>query len=227
MIELKNISKSYKGKSVFTNALINVSLKIESGSFIAIMGRSGCGKTTLLNILGCMDRFDEGEYLFDGINIHTYGEKKLANLRNQNIGFIFQSFNLINDMTAIDNVELPMGFSGLNSNQRRTVAIKLLDDMGIKDKAFNKPLELSGGQQQRVAIARALSNNPKIILADEPTGNLDEESGVQVMNLLKNLNKEKKVTIIMATHDEYIAKYADSIVQMRDGVLYKEGKKQE
>ncbi|AEV67933.1 ABC transporter ATP-binding protein [Acetivibrio clariflavus] len=219
MIELKNISKSYKGKGVFTRALVNVSLRVEPGDFIAIMGRSGSGKTTLLNILGCMDRFDEGEYLFDNVNIHKYREKELANFRNKNIGFIFQAFNLINDMTAVENVELPMGFAGLNSRERRTNAMKLLDDVGLKDKAFNKPLELSGGQQQRVAIARALANNPKIILADEPTGNLDEESGFQIMDLLKNLNNQKKVTIIMVTHDEQIAKYADRIVYMRDGVL--------
>lgn len=219
MIELKNISKSYKRKTLLTNVLKNVSLKVNQGDFLAIMGKSGCGKTTLLNILGCMDDFDEGEYLFDNISIRKYGEKKLARLRNQNIGFIFQSFNLINDMTAVENVELPMGFAGLDKNKMRQTAYKLLDDMGLKEKASNMPLELSGGQQQRVAIARALSNNPKIILADEPTGNLDEESGTQVMKLLKNLNKEKNVTIVMVTHDDSISKYANCVIQMKDGII--------
>lgn len=217
MIVLKKVSKTYKGKGIQTSALKNVDLMINEGDFVAIMGKSGCGKTTLLNILGCMDRFDEGEYLFNNSNINTLDKNQLALFRNQNIGFIFQAFHLVSDMTAVENVELPMGFAGAKIKEMRSRAINLLEYVGMDEKAFHRPAELSGGQQQRVAIARALANNPKVILADEPTGNLDEECGIQVMNLLKNLNDNNNVTIIMVTHDPDIAKYADYIIHMKDG----------
>lgn len=217
MIELKSISKTYKGKGIQTKALKEIDLKINQGEFVAIMGKSGCGKTTLLNILGCMDGFDEGEYLFNNSNISDLDKKELALFRNENIGFIFQAFHLVNDMTAVENVELPMGFAGVKIKEMRNRAMKLLEYVGLEEKASHRPTELSGGQQQRVAIARALANNPKVIFADEPTGNLDEECGTQVMNLLKELNEKNDVTIIMVTHDPDIAKYADYIIHMRDG----------
>jgi putative ABC transport system ATP-binding protein len=217
MIELRKISKTYEGKGIQTKALKDINLKIKEGEFAAVMGKSGCGKTTLLNILGCMDRFDDGEYLFNNTDIKTLDKKQLALFRNKNIGFIFQAFHLINDMTAVENVELPLGLAGVKAKEMRDKAMKLLEYVGMEDKALHRPAELSGGQQQRVAIARALANNPKVIFADEPTGNLDEECGIQVMNLLKELKDKNGVTIIMVTHDPDIAQYADYTIHMKDG----------
>jgi putative ABC transport system ATP-binding protein len=219
MISLKNINKNYSEKNINNIVLKDLNLSIKNGDFVAIMGRSGCGKTTLLNIIGCMDRYDSGEYYFNDINMSTLKGKQLSIFRNQNIGFVFQSFNLINDLTALDNVQLPMGIANTPKKIRKEKAIELLKEVGIEEKAFHRPNELSGGQQQRVSVARALANNPQIILADEPTGNLDEYSGCQVMEYLKKLNLEKKITIIMVTHDKVSSDYANYILEMRDGVI--------
>lgn len=217
MIELREISKTYRGKKIYTEAISKLNFKVNDGDFVAVMGRSGTGKTTLLNIIGCMDSFDSGEYYFNGKNLLELNSNQLAKFRNQNIGFIFQSFNLIQDLNSIDNVELPLGLAKIGKSERRERALELLKEVGLKEKTHHKPAELSGGQQQRVAIARALANHPKVLLADEPTGNLDEKSGFQIMEYLKKLNKEEKVTIIMVTHDILIAEYADYIVELRGG----------
>ena len=187
MIKLRNIKKIYKGKGTETMALKDINLDIEKTEFVAIMGRSGCGKTTLLNILGCMDNFDEGDYFFDNVNIKQLKSNELALFRNKKIGFVFQAFNLINDMTVLENVEVPLGYAGIPAKQRKEMAYEVLKKVGMADKVKNYPLQLSGGQQQRVAIARALVNNPMVILADEPTGNLDSRNGTEVMELLSEL----------------------------------------
>lgn len=219
MIRLEGITKNYIGKYIHTEAIKGIDLEVKEGEFIAIMGRSGTGKTTLLNILGCMDHYDDGVYYFNDTNVSELSDKQVAKFRNKNIGFIFQSFNLIPDLTAFDNIELPLGLAGVPAKIRKERTYNLLKEVGLEDKAFHRPIELSGGQQQRVAIARALANSPKIILADEPTGNLDEESGLQVMEYLRKLNKKDKVTIIMVTHDSVVSKYADYILEMKGGKL--------
>jgi putative ABC transport system ATP-binding protein len=218
MIKLDNIRKIYKGQGIETEALKGINFEIGTTEFVAIMGRSGCGKTTLLNILGCMDSFDDGEYLFEGTSIKLLKGKELARFRNKKIGFIFQSFNLINEMTALENVEVPLGYAGISKNQRKEIAYEMLKKVGMSDKTKNYPTQLSGGQQQRVAIARALANNPQIILADEPTGNLDSKSGMEVMELLQTLNL-KGTTLVMVTHDEKISEYGNRKIILDDGCI--------
>ena len=217
-IQLKNITKTYLGMGVSTIALKNVSLTLRNGEFTAIMGRSGCGKTTLLNIIGCMDTFDEGEYICEDNNIKNYKENALATFRNKKIGFVFQSFNLINEMTVFENVEVPLGYAGLPAKVRKERCENLLEQVGLSDKLKNHPTQLSGGQQQRVAIARALAMNPTVILADEPTGNLDSKNGTEIMELLKGMN-EKGKTIIMVTHDVALSNYSKRIVTLSDGEI--------
>ncbi|MCM1161296.1 MAG: ABC transporter ATP-binding protein [Roseburia sp.] len=216
MLELKNIRKTYHGKCLDVPVLKGINLTIQKGDFITIVGKSGCGKSTLLNILGCMDYADEGEYLFMGSSIQAYKDKQLAYFRNQNIGFVFQSFYLINEISVRENVEVPMGFLGVKAKERRKRALELLCMVGLEEKAESKPLELSGGQQQRVAIARALANNPKVLLCDEPTGNLDEENGKIIIELLANLHA-KGATIVMVTHDMSFARYGNRIVKIVSG----------
>lgn len=216
MIELKNICKSYQTKSQKVDALKNISFLIDNKDYIAIMGRSGCGKSTLLNILGCMDKYDSGEYLFEGKDIKSLSGKELAYFRNKEIGFVFQAFNLIDDMTVRENIEVPLGYANVPKKKRKARALELLSQVDLYEKANNYPSQLSGGQQQRIAIARALANNPKIILADEPTGNLDYHSGVDIMNLLSECNA-LGTTIILVTHDTSIASYAKKTVNMFDG----------
>jgi len=223
MINLKNITKIYKSTNVETMALNDVSISIEKGEFTAIMGKSGCGKSTLLNILGCMDNFDSGEYLFENENIRNFDEKKLASFRNKKIGFIFQAFNLINEMNVFENVEVPLGYAGISAKQRKERCLELIEQMGLSDRLTNRPSQLSGGQQQRVAIARALAMNPSIILADEPTGNLDTKNGVEIMDILKNLN-DKGITIILVTHDQSLSQYAKRIITLNDGVVVDDNK---
>jgi len=218
VIDLKGIKKIYKGKGIHTVALNDINLSIDAGEFLCIMGRSGSGKTTLLNVLGCMDDFDEGEYIFDGIDVKKLKSRELASFRSKNVGFVFQSFNLIDDMNVLENVEVPLGYAGMPSKKRMQTALEMIKKLGMQDKIKHYPSELSGGQQQRVAIARALANNPKIILADEPTGNLDSENGEMIMTLLKNLNEEGK-TIILVTHDMSVAKYAKRKIIMNDGKI--------
>jgi len=216
MIELKNISKKYKTNSVETIALRNFSLIIHEEEFLAIMGSSGSGKTTLLNILGCMDTFDEGQYLFHNTNIKALSHKELAKFRNEHVGFIFQSYNLINDLTVFENIELPL--AGIQKSVRKKRVLDLVERVGLSDKVNRFPKQLSGGQQQRVAIARALANNPKMILADEPTGNLDSNNGQEIMKVLSELNQQG-IAIILVTHDKSISSYAKKCLFIKDGKI--------
>lgn len=218
MLELINISKTYYGKYTDVPVLKKICLNVKQGEFLIITGKSGCGKSTLLNILGCMDFASEGTYKFMGKNINELSDKELAYFRNQNIGFVFQSFNLITEISVCENIELPMGLAGINKNERKKRARELLKEVGIEEKEKSMPLELSGGQQQRIAIARALANKPNVLLCDEPTGNLDEENGKMIMNLLADLNK-KGVTIIMVTHDMSLTDYADRVIEIKKGCI--------
>jgi len=212
-IRLENVYKIYRIGKQEVKALNGISFSIKKGDFISIMGPSGSGKSTLLNLIGCLDKPTEGEIFIDGVNIFSLNDDELTIIRRDRIGFIFQKFNLIPTLTALENVELPMIFNG---GRKREKAIKLLEMVGIGDKINSKPAELSGGQQQRVAIARALANNPSIILADEPTGNLDSRTGSEIMNILEDLNKRGR-TIVMVTHDPSIAEYSEKIIKIRDG----------
>lgn len=218
MLELNKITKSYHGRYIDVQVLKGIDLTIAEGDFVMIVGKSGCGKSTLLNVIGCMDDYDDGKYCFDGIDIKTLNDKQLASFRNKNIGFVFQAFNLINELSVLENVAVPMGLAGVKSKERKEKALALLKLVGLEEKENSKPLELSGGQQQRVAIARAISNSPNILLCDEPTGNLDEENGKLVMNLLEKLNK-KGTTIVMVTHDMTLTKYANKIIKINDGEI--------
>lgn len=218
VIETKSVSKVYEsGKQEF-KALNNITIKIKKGDFVAIMGPSGCGKSTLMNLLGCLDRPTNGEIFLEGENITRINDNRLADIRCNKVGFIFQTFNLIPSMNALKNVALPMTFSRINKSSREKVAIDLLKKFSLENWANHRPEELSGGQRQRVAIARALANNPSIILADEPTGNLDSESGQQVMKLLSSINKEGK-TILLVTHDSSLKKYTNKVINMLDGEI--------
>jgi macrolide transport system ATP-binding/permease protein len=217
MIELRDVSKTYRMGAIMVPALKNASLKIEDGDFIAIMGPSGSGKSTLLNILGCLDVPTSGQYLFDGINVGEFSEFQLARIRNEKIGFVFQTFNLLPRLNAMSNVELPLIYAG-NHRKRKDTAISALRAVDLEDRAHHRPRELSGGQQQRVAIARALANEPSIILADEPTGNLDSKSGAEIMSILTELHN-KGITIIMVTHDDSVASHARRIIRLMDGEI--------
>lgn len=217
MIELKNISKTYRIGDIKVPALKNVSFRIEDGEFMAIMGPSGSGKSTLLNVLGCLDVPTSGQYLFDGINVGEFSESQLARIRNEKIGFVFQTFNLLPRLTALSNVELPLIYSG-NHNNRKETATNALRAVNLEDRAHHRPRELSGGQQQRATIARALVNEPSIILADEPTGNLDSKSGQEIMSILAQLHKNG-ITIILITHDDSVASYAQRIIRLKDGEI--------
>jgi len=217
-IETNSVTKIYKTGKIEFRALDNVSLKIKRGDFIALMGPSGSGKTTLMNILGCLDRANSGQIMLDGQNLSILNDNQLAEIRSKKIGFVFQTFNLIQTMSALKNVELPLVFGGVSRISREKMALDMLKKFGLENWAGNLPTELSGGQQQRVAIARALVNNPSIILADEPTGNLDSASGLQIMKFLASINKEGK-TIILVTHDSSLKKYANRIITMKDGEI--------
>lgn len=219
MIEIKNISKIYKRDKVEIIAVEDISLKVEEGEFLAIMGASGSGKSTLMNIIGCLDKPTKGDYLLEGKNIRGYSDKELARIRNNKIGFIFQTFNLLPRMNCIMNVELPLFYAGCERNKGRKKAISLLKEVGLEDRLFHKPTQLSGGEMQRVAISRALINNPKILCADEPTGNLDSNTGEEIMQIFKELNEKKKVTIILVTHDQHIASFAQRIIKIKDGKI--------
>lgn len=218
MVSIKNLEKTYCNKYIKYRALKGVSLDIEKGEFVMLMGPSGCGKTTLLNVLGCMDTFTSGSYSFDGSDVHCMNARELAKFRSDNIGFIFQSFNLVNELNCIDNIEITMGYAGVKKSERRRRSYELIKRIGLEDKKNNFPTQLSGGQQQRVAIARAISNNPKLILADEPTGNLDQETSTVIMNMLSELNRDG-VTILMATHNPDMIKMASRVINMKDGIL--------
>jgi macrolide transport system ATP-binding/permease protein len=217
MIELKNINKTYKMGDINVPALKNASFKVNDGDFVAIMGPSGSGKSTLLNILGCLDIATSGDYLIDNINVSEFSDSQLARIRNEKIGFVFQNYNLLPRLNAISNVELPLIYSGNHAN-RKEMAIDALRAVNLSDRANHRPRELSGGEQQRVAIARALTNEPSILLADEPTGNLDSKSGKEIMSTLTELNN-KGITIIMVTHDNSVAAYAHRIIRLKDGEI--------
>ena len=216
MIHIKNLEKIYRTEEVETVALNNLSIDIKEGEFVAIMGPSGCGKSTLLNILGLLDDQDEGSFVFNGIEVAKFNERKRADLRKRNIGFVFQSFNLIDELTVFENVELPLIYTGVKPADRKKRVEEVLDKMQIMHRRNHYPQQLSGGQQQRVAVARAVVNKPKLILADEPTGNLDSSNGNEVMQLLTDLN-EQGTTVIMVTHSEHDARYSHRIIRMLDG----------
>jgi putative ABC transport system ATP-binding protein len=216
MIKITNLEKVYRTEEVETVALNKLSIEVKEGEFVAIMGPSGCGKSTLLNILGLLDDPDAGSFLFNGTEVAKFNERQRAELRKHNIGFVFQSFNLIDELTVYENVELPLIYTKVPSAERKARVEKVLDQMQIMHRRNHFPQQLSGGQQQRVAVARAVVNNPKLILADEPTGNLDSNNGNEVMQLLTDLN-EKGTTIIMVTHSEHDAKFSHRIVRMLDG----------
>ncbi len=219
VIELVKVNKVYDmGAEVQVNALKDISLSIARGEYVAIMGPSGSGKTTLMNILGCLDTPTSGLYQFDGVNVSDMDDNDLAKIRNQGIGFVFQTFNLIPRSDALHNVELPLIYSGVPVSERKERAKKTLEMVGLGERIHHKPNELSGGQRQRVAIARALINNPSIILADEPTGNLDSKTGDEIMIFLEELH-DKGNTIILVTHEEYIAEHARRIIRIRDGQI--------
>lgn len=218
MIDLKNIIKIYDMGSVKVQVLNGITMHVGEGDFIAITGPSGSGKSTLMNMVGCLDTPTAGEYYLDGKEISTYNEKQLSKIRNQKIGFIFQKFNLLAKLSALENVELPLIYRGMNQKERKKRSIEALEKVGLDDRMSHKPTELSGGQQQRVAIARALAGDPPILLADEPTGNLDSKSGRDVMNMIKQFNKEGK-TIVLITHDTDIAMEAKRIIAIKDGLL--------
>jgi putative ABC transport system ATP-binding protein len=217
VIQLDNVTKTYDTEGVQVRALRGVSLAILAGEFVAIRGSSGSGKSTLMNILGCLDRPTSGMYRLDGQDTSRLSKTELAHLRNRKLGFVFQGFNLLKRQTAVENVELPLVYSGMPPGKRRQRALAMLDLVGLKDRARHKPNQLSGGQQQRVAIARALVNQPEILFADEPTGNLDTATGVEILAEFERLNRELDQTIVMVTHDAAIADHAPRQITVRDG----------
>ncbi len=216
MIKITELEKIYRTEDIETSALNKLSIEVKEGEFVAVMGPSGCGKSTLLNILGLLDDPDGGSFLFNNIEVAGFNERKRADLRKRNIGFVFQSFNLIDELTVFENVELPLIYLGVDSAERKKRVDVVLDKMQIMHRRNHFPQQLSGGQQQRVAVARAVVNNPKLILADEPTGNLDSSNGNEVMQLLTELN-EQGTTIVMVTHSEHDARYSHRIIRMLDG----------
>ncbi len=218
IIKVEYLTKVYDTGAIQVDALRNVSLSIEKNEYVAIMGASGSGKSTLMNILGCLDRLTDGKYILDGVDVSTLNDNELAVIRNKKIGFVFQAFNLLPRLSALGNVELPMVYAGLSKSERQIKAKAALEKVGLGDRMHHRPNELSGGQKQRVAIARALVNNPAIILADEPTGNLDTKSSEEIMDIFESLNNEG-VTIIMVTHERDIAQHTKRAVVFRDGEI--------
>ncbi|MFC6103458.1 ABC transporter ATP-binding protein [Olivibacter domesticus] len=216
MIKITELQKYYRTEEVETVALNSLSIDVQKGEFVAVMGPSGCGKSTLLNIIGLLDDLDEGSYKFNDIEVAKFNERKRSDLRKHNIGFVFQSFNLIDELTVFENVELPLIYTKVPAAERKKRVEEVLEKVQIMHRRNHFPQQLSGGQQQRVAVARAVVNNPKLILADEPTGNLDSNNGNEVMQLLTELN-DQGTTIVMVTHSEHDARYSDRIIRMLDG----------
>ena len=219
MIQINNLKKIFRTEEVETIALNGVNMEVNDGEFVAVMGPSGCGKSTLLNVLGLLDNPTSGTYLLDGADVGDLKENQRISVRKGKIGFVFQSFNLIEELNVEENVALPLKFLGVPAKERRERVQEILRKMAISHRAFHYPQQLSGGQQQRVAIARALVCKPRLILADEPTGNLDSKNGLEVMNLLTNLNKEEGTTIVMVTHSQRDATFADRVVNLFDGEI--------
>ncbi len=218
IISSEKLSRQFRVGSVTINALNDVSFEVSKNEFLALMGASGSGKSTLMNLIGCLDTATSGSYNLNGTNVKKMNENDLANVRNKEIGFIFQTFNLLPRYTALENVMLPLIYAGIKKEEREEMAKEVLENVGLSDRVTHKPNELSGGQRQRVAIARALVNNPSIILADEPTGNLDSKTSVEIMKLFQKIHK-KGNTIILVTHEEDIAAYAERIIRLKDGVI--------
>jgi ABC-type lipoprotein export system ATPase subunit len=225
LIRLVDLKKTYTVGDMTVHALRGLTLSIEAGSIVSIVGTSGSGKSTLMNILGLLDRPTSGQYFLEGEDVSGFDKDRRARLRNQKIGFVFQSFNLLPRTSALENVELPLMYSGrtLNAEARHQKARELLTAVGLGERLLNTPNQLSGGQQQRVAVARALVNDPELLLADEPTGNLDTRTGVEIMELIQRLNREKKITILLITHDHDIAEYSDRTINVRDGRVVHDG----
>lgn len=221
IINIEHIAKIYQVGSEEVHALADVSLRIDKGEYVAIMGPSGSGKSTLMNVLGCLDTPTKGIYNFKGVNVSQMNDNELASIRNKEIGFVFQTFNLLPRSDALHNVELPLIYAGISASERKERARLALDQVGLSDRKHHKPNELSGGQRQRVAIARALVTNPSIILADEPTGNLDTKTGEDIMALFHEISGQGN-TIILVTHEEYIAEHAARIIRLRDGLIEKD-----
>ena len=217
IIKIENLHKVYDLGEVKVHALRGVSIEVHRGEFVAVMGASGSGKSTFMNIVGCLDRPSEGKYFLESVDASTLSKDELADIRNRKIGFVFQGFNLLSRTTALDNVELPLLYAGLDGKERRERSLKALRDVGLEGREYHMPNQLSGGQQQRVAIARALVNNPSIILADEPTGNLDSRTSVEVMDIFQKLNDSYNITIVLVTHEHDIARYTKRNVIFKDG----------
>ena len=217
MIKLNGIEKVYRTDKMETVALSNVNLEVEKGQFVSVMGPSGCGKSTLLNIMGLLDAPTKGGVTLQGKEANRFGDRRLARFRNEQIGFIFQSFHLISDLSVVDNVEIPLIYRKMSGRERRRRALEVLEYVGLKSRVHHKTTQLSGGQQQRVAIARAIVGSPQLLLADEPTGNLDSHMGNEIMNLLKELKQEKGTTIVMVTHDQRLADQTEQIIRLFDG----------
>lgn len=218
MIRIENVTKVYETGDITLTALKNITLHIKPGEFVAVMGPSGCGKSTLMNLLGCLDRMTSGRYILNGKDVSTLNGNELAHIRNKEIGFVFQSFNLLPRMTILENVELPMVYAGVPARERRERALEALAKVDLSDRIKHRPSEISGGQKQRVAIARAIVNNPSVILADEPTGNLDTKVTEEIMRIIQKLNDDG-TTILMVTHEPDVANYSKRIVRMKDGCI--------